>query len=178
MQHEIWKLLEIKEEIYKNISSPPEPCSEEEIKVAESALGLTFHEGYRKYLRIYGGGFVGAFDIYGLRARRLNFISDDTLREPWSVVYQTNSFRAEEWPNSQDWYIVSNDGAGNPFGVDPKGHVWLSDHNTCELIKAAYSFEDFLYFLHTNTLWQPSYLEKPILWPEEWFKKHRPELSS
>ena len=72
----------------------------------------------------------------------------------WSVTQLTMYYRNQNWPGTENWYIVSDDGSGNPFGVDPEGKAWLSDHDTGEIVAVAEDFEEFLYKLYTDTLWE------------------------
>lgn len=61
----------------------------------------------------------------------------------------------QNWPDIDDWYIISDDGRGNPIGINPKGEVLLSDHDSgFEQIKLADDFEEFVYRLLTDTLYE------------------------
>jgi streptogramin lyase len=106
------------------------------IRRAEAALGLAFSEPYREFLRRYGGAIVGSAAVHGLAC------AEAMGNE--SVVDLTARFRRDRWPGTEDWYIVSFDGAGNPVGLDERGEVWLSDHDTREIVRLASSFEEFL----------------------------------
>lgn len=120
-----------------------------EIMDAEKMLGLIFCDAYKKFLQKYGGAIFEGFFVYGLRKQRS---MDDCY---WSVIDNTIFFKeTQKWPGIDDWYIVSDDGSGNPIGINPKGEVWLSDHDSqFEQIKLADTFEDFLYKLLTDTLY-------------------------
>ncbi len=122
---------------------------EEEIKEAQKQLNLNFDNSYTKFILHYGGGIVGSHFIYGLK-KQSNM--GNTLT---SVLTATKFYKEEqEWPDIEDWYIVSDDGKGNPIGIDPQGIVWLSDHDAgFEKVKLAVNFEEFLYKLHTDTLY-------------------------
>jgi hypothetical protein len=127
------------------------PVSEVDIQEAERKIKCTFDNGYKKYLRIYGGGIGGpGYYIYGLRYQRS---LDNTY---WSVIQNTNFYKNEQkWPGIEDWYIISDDGRGNPIGMNPKGEVWLSDHDAgFEQIKLADSFEEFIWRIHNDTLYE------------------------
>jgi len=73
-----------------------------------------------------------------------------------NVLNVTKFYKAVQgWPSIEDWYIVSDDGFGNPIGIDPKGKVWLSDHDSgFEKVKLADSFDEFLYKVLTETLYE------------------------
>ena len=121
-----------------------------EIFKAEELLSLKFSSFYKKFLMLYGSAIFDGFFVYGLRKQRS---MDDSL---WSVMDQTNFYKnTQNWPGIDDWYIVSDDGRGNPIGINPKGEVWLSDHDSqFEHIKLADDFEDFIYKLLTDTLYE------------------------
>jgi hypothetical protein len=122
--------------------------TDEEIKKAERILELEFHPDYKKYLKRYGGGSPFALDIYGLHPTGI-------MTSNFSVITNTKFYRDQKWPNIQKWYIVSDDGRGNPIGIDPNGGVWLSDHDSgFEQVKIADTFEEFLYKLQTDTLFE------------------------
>ncbi|MFN3648428.1 MAG: SMI1/KNR4 family protein [Armatimonadota bacterium] len=110
----------------------------DEIAQAEAQLGVSFHPDYAEFLRRYGGAVVGGMEIYGLRPV-------EVMGEPWSVVESTLHARAEGWPGSEDWYVISNDGFGNPIGVARNGWVRLYDHDRGQHAVLAKSFEEFLW---------------------------------
>ena len=61
----------------------------------------------------------------------------------------------QKWPDIEDWYVISDDGRGNPIRIDPEGKVWLSDHDAgFEKVKLADNFEEFLHKLLTDTLYE------------------------
>jgi hypothetical protein len=123
--------------------------SEKAITEVEKILGIKFSDSFQKYLRKYGGGgFQGHF-INGLSTK-------DVQRKGWSLLDNTNFYKNEQkWPGIEDWYIISDDGRGNPIGMNPKGEVWLSDHDASfEQIKLADSFEEFIWRIHNDTLYE------------------------
>lgn len=120
-----------------------------DIRLAEGKLGVVFSLPYIEFLKKYGSCVMSGHIIYGLVPLEDmgNFITN--------VVDKTNFYRNQKWQGIDDWYIVSDDGMGNPIGIDPSGKVWLSDHDAgFEKIKLADSFEEFLYKLHTDTLYE------------------------
>jgi hypothetical protein len=124
-------------------------CAIEEINKAQNQLNLTFQNDYIQFLNKYGGGGVGSHYIYGLR--KISLMDD----ECWSVIQNTNFYKHDQkWPDIDDWYIISDDGRGNPIGCKPDGSVWLSDHDAgFEQVKLADNFEEFLHKLLTDTLY-------------------------
>lgn len=144
----IWEFLE------KHFKEYPEDradtSTEDEIEQAEKELGLSFNIEYKKFLKLYGGAGIGSQWVYGLKRQQS---MGEVL---WSVIENTKFFKeTQKWPNIENWYVVSDDGSGNPIGIDPEGRVWLSDHDSgFEHIKLADSFCEFLYKLHKDTLYE------------------------
>lgn len=119
--------------------------SDAEIADAAAALGCTFHEDYVAFLRRYGGATVGSMPVFGLRPAPVT-------GTPWHVVEVTKWFREQGWPGVDEWYIISEDGFGNPIGLTPDGRVMVSDHDVGRVMVLANDFEDFLlhHCLRTN----------------------------
>jgi hypothetical protein len=136
MREETWALLEGEFTQFPVMRS--EPATSQEVAAAAQALCRSFHDDYAEFLRRYGGAMVGSYPIFGLRQAEV--MGNDF----WSVVDVTRRFQAEGWPGTQDWYIISMDGAGNPIGVSVDGKVWISDHDVGAASVIANSFEDFL----------------------------------
>ena len=122
----------------RRITTAHEVPSESEIKASAIAIGCTFHTDYVEFLGRYGGAMVGGRPIFGLR-------SAEVMGSRWSVVDMTQLFRSQGWPGVCDWYVLSEDGAGNPIGVSKDGKIWLSDHDTGEVVQIADNFEKFLF---------------------------------
>jgi hypothetical protein len=146
---QIWELLD---QEYKNY---PEDfggsvIDTKSIQEAEDSLNLSFSDSYVNFLKKYGSAALPGHIIYGLSPMSImgDFITN--------VIEKTNFFKTKQnWPDIESWYIVSDDGFGNPIGIDPEGKVWLSDHDAgFEQIKLADSFEEFLYKLYTDTLYE------------------------
>jgi hypothetical protein len=111
--------------------------SGEEVARAASALGVTFHDDYVAFLRRYGGAMVGSLPVFGLRPVKV-------MGKRWSVVDITEWFRNEGWPRTHAWYVISEDGFGNPIGVTEDGRVMLFDHDAGQEQVLARDFEHFL----------------------------------
>ena len=62
----------------------------------------------------------------------------------WSVIETTEWFRSQQFPGAEMWAVFSNDGFGNPIGLDARGRVWLSDHDSREYVCLEADFEDWL----------------------------------
>lgn len=123
--------------------------TEGEIVHAELKLNKSFSVDYRLYLKKYGGGAFMDCYISGLKKPE-----SMQMKLP-DVIEKTKFYKDQDWPGIDDWYIVSDDGFGNPIGIDPDGKVWLSDHDSgFEKVKLADSFEEFLYKLLTDTLYE------------------------
>jgi len=125
------------------------PSNEQDILNAENTLNLKFSPEYIAYLKKYGGGSLLDLNISGVT----EIISMGSRIMP--VFEKTNFYRSQGWPGIGDWYIVSDDGFGNPIGIDPEGKVWLSDHDSgFEKVKLSDSFDEFLYKVLTETLYE------------------------
>ncbi len=123
---------------------------DEQILKAEREIGLNFSESYKYFLKNYQCSSVGELYVYTLNK------AEDSSSVLWSIS-EGNKFykQTQKWPDIEDWYIVSDNSSGDPIGINPKGEVWISYHNSgFEQEKLADSFEEFLYKLLTKTLWE------------------------
>jgi hypothetical protein len=150
-KNEVWKNLEMEKIRDKDNLFYGKGASEEEIKKAENTLKTFFNEQYKKFLRLYDSATMEGHEIYGVNpmpGEENSFISN--------VIQNTHFYKNEQkWPSIEDWVIISDDGSGNPIGIKPNGEVWLSDHDAgFEQVKLADDFEDFLYKLLTDTLYE------------------------
>lgn len=114
-----------------------ETPSNEEIAAAAESIGCVFDPDYVAFLRRYGGAIVGSLPVFGLRPV-------EVMGVVWSVVEVTRRYRDQKWPGTADWYVISEDGYGNPIGIDPDGQVMVSDHDHGDIATLAPNFEDFL----------------------------------
>lgn len=105
---------------------------------AETALAVNFSPAYRRFLKAVGGGMVGSEPVLGLAPSEVMGV------DLWSVVETTLRFRREGWPGTDQWYVVSVDGGGNPIGLDSKGAVFISDHHGGGVQQICEDFEAFL----------------------------------
>ena len=112
--------------------------SDAEIRDAADRLGILFPSDYSEFLVRCGGGHVGSYAIAGLR--RWAFAANDN----WDVVAQTDAFRRQRFPGTEQWVVFTDDGSGNPIGFDAQGRIWLSDHDSAEFVGLAPSFETWL----------------------------------
>ena len=116
-----------------------EQVKSQDIKDAEVELGVLFTDDYKVFLKLFGYASPSAYPLYGLKQPQ----SGDKY---WSVIEETKRFRDDEWPHVENWYIISEDLSGNPFGIDRQGKVVLWDHDFGggEIISVADSFEEFI----------------------------------
>ena len=114
-----------------------QPAADAAIAAAQRRLNCRFDPDYIEFLRHFGSGVVGPNSVFGIGIAA-------AMGEDEEVVRQTEQFRAQHWPGTDDWYIVSVDGRGNPVGVAPDGKVRLSDHDVADIAELADSFESFL----------------------------------
>ena len=85
------------------------------------SFGVELDSNYREFIHRYGAGILGAFTIYGIGLCSMMGKNED------SVFKVTNKFRAECWPNIENWLIISLDHSGNPVGINSVGEIWISD---------------------------------------------------
>jgi hypothetical protein len=104
----------------------------------ERQVGFLLPTDYNEFVVRYGGGIVGPYPVYGVRA------SGAMSPEESSAMGVTRSFRNQQWPGTENWLVISSDHAGNPFGIDSKGRVWISDHDAGIVEVAASGFEEFI----------------------------------
>jgi SMI1-KNR4 cell-wall len=102
----------------------------------KKAIGVDVDSYYLEFVSRYGGAIVGPYPIYGLRYAE--------AMEKQTVLEVTQHYRKQNWRGVEEWLIISSDHAGNPFGLDSKGSVWISDHDFGEVKKIANSFEEFI----------------------------------
>ena len=122
----------------------------EEIEQSEKILNVQFSEEYKKFILKYGAAGIEAHFIYGFKHLPL------MGKQHWTVTDKTLFYKeTQKWPEIDNWYIISEDGRGNPIGCKPDGSVWLSDHDAgFEQTKLADSLEEFLHKLLTDTLYE------------------------
>jgi hypothetical protein len=109
-----------------------------EIEAAARVVGVPFGVDYTDFIRRYGGGVVGAYEIVGLR--RAKYMGGDIA----DVMDLTKHFRDQGWPGAERWAVFSVDQGGNPIGLDDNGKVWLSDHDAKQVVAICETFEQFL----------------------------------
>jgi len=109
-----------------------------EIIAAERKVGIVLEDDYKEFVHRYGGAIVGPFRVFGLRKAIPMGQNEE------SFVEITNSFRRQHWPGVEKWAVISTDHAGNPVGLDDKGKIWISDHDTHAVQAIAATFEMFL----------------------------------
>jgi hypothetical protein len=119
----------------------------DDIVAIERRLGVSFSDGYKEYLGVFGGADVGRRTVYGLYLPKA--IQDSTTyrsenNKTFLVEDATVFYRGKNWPGVREMYVVSVDYSGNPIAVDSSGVVWISDHNRmeCEMVHSC--FEDWI----------------------------------
>jgi hypothetical protein len=125
-------------------------CNEGKIREMEKFLNLSLSDTYKKFLLLYSAAVVPGHILYG--AYPINAMDIGAQ----NVVEKTDLYKkTKKWPGIEDWYIISDDGRGNPIGCKPDGSVWLSDHDAgFEQVKLADDFERFLEKILNNTLYE------------------------
>ena len=146
INNNVWKILE-----EENKNFPEEKCdnaTDQDIGLAEQDLGLSFSDGYKYFLKNHQCNSIGELNFYPIP-------KNNVPTNNYTVVQATKRFKNQEnWPDIEDWYVVSNNGSGDPIGIKPNGEVWISYHDSgFEQEKLADDFEEFVYKLLTETLW-------------------------
>jgi len=108
-----------------------------EIDHASERLGVPFVADYRQFLLLFGGAMVGPYPIFGLRPV-------EAMGSEWSVVDVTTRYRNDSVPGCDEWVVFSEDHSGNPIGMDPKGVVWIYDHDFGGIALLASGFEEYV----------------------------------
>jgi hypothetical protein len=87
-------------------------ATEDDISLAEEALGVPLTGGYRQFLRAFGWCGIGPFELYGLGAQ---------VPEYLHLVAITRSERHEMRPRLPLYLIpIMNDGGGNLLCLDTR----------------------------------------------------------
>lgn len=135
MSDDLWQRLDADFAEF-SICRAPEGANDAEIDAAEQELGMTFHPDYREFLRRYGSGSVGAYNVYGVRPNA--FMSGD-----WSVVKVTKEYRRLGYEGADEWYIISVENA-DPIGIDAAGRVWINTPQFGGVQLEHENFEEFI----------------------------------
>lgn len=114
------------------------PVSPADVDVAGQRIGLLLSADYREFIERFGGGIVGPYPVFGLRQ------AEAMGRGQGSFVDVTQRYRAQGWPGTDRWCVISEDHAGNPYGLADDGTVWLSDHDFGGVQKRFDGFEAFV----------------------------------
>lgn len=114
------------------------PVTALEVAKMENAVGFSLPADYKLFVERFGGAIVGPYSVFGLRA------SDAMGDDEHSALAVTERFRKQHWRGTEGWLVVSIDHAGNPFGLDKEGRVFVSDHDAGFVEMVSDSFEDFL----------------------------------
>jgi hypothetical protein len=122
-------------------------ASAQELDCAAQTLGVRLPDDYRDFVMRFGGGHAGSLPVAGLREWETAGVGE------WSVIQLTERCRLEGWPGTEAWAVISNDGFGNPIGLDSWGRVWLSDHDARECVCLESSFDNWVrrWALHLET---------------------------
>ncbi len=135
MKDETWQQLDTEFAEFPFLRAP-HGASIEELDAASTELGIPFPEDYRAFLHRYGGAIVGPYPIIGLR--------NAEIMGKESVIEVNRRYRAGQWPDIENWLIISVDHGGNPLGIAPDGRVWVTDHDFGVTDPVAENFEEFL----------------------------------
>jgi hypothetical protein len=139
MKESTWTLIE--ERFARRPQTKATAVDPAEFDAAIRAFCAGVDDDYRQFVLRYGGGFVGAEPIYGLR--KAEFMG--TVGGVSTAPELTRLFRSKRWPGVDNWFIFSIDQGGNPIGFAGDGTVWLSDQlDFRQIVQLATDFEDYL----------------------------------
>lgn len=116
---------------------------EAEIDAASARLGVPLTGGYRLFLRRFGWGGVGSFELFGLGAEV----------PPYSNLTEMTRSEREEMHPALPAHLVPlmNDGGGNHYCLDTRGSgeppVVFWDHEAGERQEPAREAPDFITWL-------------------------------
>ncbi|WP_224241938.1 SMI1/KNR4 family protein [Hyalangium gracile] len=124
--------------------------SEDDIRAASARLGVSLTGGYLRFLRRFGWGGVGSFELFGLGADVPPYLH---------LVTVTESERTEVRPRLPSHLIpLMNDGGGNLYCLDVRSAgepaVVFWDHEASEEQSPEPVASDFISWL-ANRLEQP-----------------------
>ena len=125
--------------------------SDDELNALAVSLGVTLDVQYTQFVRIFGGGIVGMFSIYGLR--RAEFM-DSKL---WSCEQVTKFKRASAlslgYNTISNGYAISDDYTADAIVmITDMPFVFFYDMLNNKLIQITKCFDDYLLFSLTSDL--------------------------
>lgn len=136
---------ELLERVRKEITSDQDmvlygiPASDEEINRAENILNIKFNDQYIQFIKLFGGAFGGI---------SIHAFNNGSLIGKATVIELTKKFR--ETYNDLDkailnsFYIVSDDGSGNPILMNTGGEIFIFLHDSYEIEYLYGSLEELL----------------------------------
>jgi hypothetical protein len=110
-------------------------ASDQEITDAEVALGLSFDKDYKEFIKTFGGCYVGE-SIYAFK--------NSSDLESTTMLELTEELRNNKIEKTEEFYVISFDGAGSPIVMNPIGNVLLVDYNTGNFDVLANNFDEFI----------------------------------
>lgn len=116
------------------------PARDEEIKAAEEKLNVTFHTGYKDFIKRFGGAYAG-MSIHAFSNG--SSLGKETLVELTLSARESyaGDERATELSKS---YVISLTATGDPVIINPAGEVVVLYHDSDEREVLAASFEALL----------------------------------
>ncbi|MCR6678368.1 SMI1/KNR4 family protein [Escherichia marmotae] len=115
------------------------PASDEEIIQAEKILNIKFNNQYIEFIKLFGGAFGGI---------AIHAFKNGSLIGKASVVDLTQKFR-ETYSDLDEniltsFYVISDDGGGNPIIMDTDGRIFIFLHDSYEIECLYSSLDDLL----------------------------------
>lgn len=97
---------------YQNLASFLGEVQEERIAAAEKKLNVCFPEDYRRFLKKYGAGSFGGFEIYGI-------VPKEEKRSIPNGIWLTEDLREKD-KMPEHYAAIGFDGFGNYYCIETK----------------------------------------------------------
>ena len=110
-------------------------ATDDEIKIAEEDLSVTFDSDYKEFIKLFGGCYVG-ISIYAFKS------SDDL--EGDTILDLTKQYKQQSLPGANLYYVISFDGSDNPIAINESGEVVIYNHDSAQMETLYNSFEEMI----------------------------------
>ncbi len=115
------------------------PATDEEIIQAETILNIKFNIQYIEFIKLFGGAFGGI---------AIHAFKNGSLIGKASVVELTQKFRNTYSDLDESilrlFYVISDDGCGNPILMNTDGKIFIFYHDCYEMEFLYSSLEELL----------------------------------
>ncbi|TXI13346.1 MAG: SMI1/KNR4 family protein [Pedobacter sp.] len=130
----------LNEFLAQNPTLKGKPASEEEIKNAESKLGVKIHDDYKEFIQLFGGAYAGlAIHAFSNGSSIGNETVIELTTRSRELFNNNNVF-----PEINQCYVIADDGSGNPIAISANEEILLFDYDTEEKKVLSESFEKLI----------------------------------